>query len=174
MKYAFGEQDILCPPGAHDRDSFWALCIRCDRCRSACPRNVIGVANIEDGLLNMRLPKMEYRLGYCDGCDGEYRCIRACQTGALSAFDPARDKIGMAVIDEDNCQLYTYSHGCSKQCMDYCPAEGALYLDDENLLHVNEEICWGCGICEYVCPTNAYRSYNGNPSRGINVAPWKE
>lgn len=172
-KTAFaGDGSVLHPPGAAGAGAFGALCIRCDRCRSICPQQVIGVAKIEDGLDEVRLPSMEYRLGYCDGCDGAWRCIAACPTGALGTFDPARDKIGMAVVDESSCQLYSYSKGCSKQCLDYCPAEGALYLDDAGLLHVNEDACWGCGVCEYVCPTNAYRSYDGNPSRGVNVKAW--
>lgn len=168
VKYAFGSETTLHPPGAQDRARFASLCIRCDRCRSACPTGAIGVGKLEDGVLEARLPKMEFRLAWCDTCDGAYRCIASCPTGALDAFDPAYDKIGVAVVDTTSCQLYTYSKQCNKPCIDICPAH-AVSVDGEGGLVVDQGACWGCGACEYVCPTNAYRTYDGNPSRGLNV-----
>lgn len=162
------EGSLLHPPGANELRLFTALCIRCDRCRSACPSGVIGVGKLEDGILNARLPKMEFRLGYCDTCDGAYKCIEACSAGALQPFDPARDKIGMAAIDADKCQVFGISATCGKACQKACPAD-AIVDTAGGRIAVDEEKCWGCGACEYVCPTNAYRTYDGNPSRGINV-----
>ena len=40
------------------------------------------------GIIGARLPIMDFREGYCDMCDGAFRCIAACPTGALTAFDP--------------------------------------------------------------------------------------
>lgn len=165
--------DVPRPPGAQDDERFWSACIRCDRCRSACPTNAIGVAKLEEGLLAARTPRMEFRLGSCDTCDGAYRCIEACPTGALQPFDPLTSKIGMAVIDREKCETFGVSAACNAECVAVCPTE-ALHLDDEGRLGIDEEACWGCGACEYVCPSNAYRTYDGSTRRGINIELWKE
>ena len=34
---------------------------------------------------------------------------------------------------------------------------------------VDSTRCNGCGICEYRCPSNTYRSFAGGTQRGINV-----
>lgn len=162
----------LLPPGAQ-HDGFWERCIRCDRCRSACPRNAIGVAKLEDGIVAARTPKMEFRIGWCDTCDGQWRCQQACPTAALGnvgSFRPERDKLGLAVVDPDKCQTYGISAKCGLTCVDACPAD-ALSLDGEGRLVCNEAACWGCGACEYVCPANAYRNFDGSTGRGVNVVP---
>lgn len=170
---AFGlPTDALRPPGAQDDERFWGSCIRCDRCRGVCPTRAIGVAKLEDGVTAARAPKMEFRLGYCDTCDGAYHCIASCPTGALKSFDPSVDKLGMAVIDQGKCETYGLSASCDTECIDVCSAE-ALSLDDGGRLIVDEGACWGCGACEYVCPANAYRAYDGSTGRGINIEPWK-
>ncbi len=166
------DASMIYPPGANDASLFESLCIRCDRCRSACTENAIGVAKLEDGLLHARLPKMEFRLGWCNECNGAYKCIEACPTGALSSFDTKRDKIGLAVIDQTKCQVFGMSATCGKTCIDACPVE-AIYETSDGRIAVDENACWGCGACEYVCPTNAYRSYDGNPKRGINIEVWQ-
>ena len=40
-----------------------------------------------------------------------------------------------------------------KYCMKSCPQE-AIYLDSEDVLHVNPEKCTACGICIRACPGN--------------------
>ena len=61
-------------PGAQDEQSLLSLCIRCDRCRSACPTNAIGVGHLSDGIINARVPVMDFRSGYCDMCGGDFIC----------------------------------------------------------------------------------------------------
>ena len=147
------------------------MCIRCDRCRAACPLAAIGVEGLTPGIIGARLPIMDFREGYCDMCDGAFRCIAACPTGALTAFDPYVDKIGMAVVDEAECQLYGISGTCNAPCIDACEWD-ALSLDENGRLVVDEKRCNGCGACEYVCPTSAYRNYDASNKRGINVEVW--
>lgn len=170
-----GGADLLRPPGGQDNDTLWGACIKCDRCRSACPMGVVDVAHLEDGLLNARTPKMDFRKGYCDFCANEkgYRCVDSCPTQALvHGFDPAADKVGMAVVDEQECLLYRSGSGmCSKQCIDACAFE-ALFLTEAGRLLVDEAFCNGCGACEYVCPSASYGSYTGSGRRGINIESW--
>lgn len=182
-----GERRLLRPPGGQDEGRLWGACIKCDRCRSACPHGAIDVAHLEDGIVNARTPKMNFRKGFCDFClpDGalvteeggeaarsDPLCVRACPTGALVfGFDclSGGDKIGVARVDVSECLLYRSGSGrCSKQCVEAC-AFGALSLGEDGRLMVDEERCNGCGACEWSCPSSSYASYTGSGRRGINV-----
>lgn len=163
-----GEGTPLRPPGGQDEARLQGSCIRCDRCRTVCPTKAIGVGALADGVVNVRLPQMDFRSGYCDMCDGEFRCVRACPTGALMSFDPFADKIGVAVVDVEECQLYGVSATCNAPCVDACEYK-ALSIDENGRLVVDESRCNGCGACEFVCPTSAYRTYSGSGKRGINI-----
>jgi len=164
-KYAFGETPLLRPPGGQDEDHFIAACIKCDRCRSICPLNCIAVANMNDGLLNARTPKLDYRIGYCDFCN---LCIECCPTGALRSFDPEQEWIAPAVIDRDLCIAHQPEGVGCRRCIDGCPFE-AIRADDFGRPVVEVEKCNGCGYCEYICPSNSYRVFTGTRKRGITV-----
>lgn len=168
--FAGGEM-LMRPPGGQSEGSLLGTCIRCDRCRSICPRDAIGIATIEDGLINVRTPKMNFRIGYCDACNGSFKCIHSCPTSTLNSFDKTSQKLGIAVIDLDRCETYGISARCKVDCITACP-EQALSLDKNNRLVIDGTLCWGCGICEYACPSNSYRVYTGSSKRGINIEPW--
>ena len=53
-----GERQLLRPPGGQDEGRLWGACIKCDRCRSACPHGAIDVAHLEDGIVNARTPSL--------------------------------------------------------------------------------------------------------------------
>lgn len=162
------EEDPLRPPGAQDEQRFIATCVRCDRCRSVCPTRAIGVATVEEGLLNVRTPVMEFRLGYCDECGGEYRCVEACPAGSLLPFDKTREKIGVAVVRPEVCLTYGVSGSCSADCVTACP-EDALRIDEGGRLVVDPDPCWGCGACEYYCVSDSYGIYEDTGTRGIAI-----
>ncbi|MDR2106881.1 MAG: 4Fe-4S dicluster domain-containing protein [Coriobacteriales bacterium] len=182
-KYALGTTPLLRPPGGQDETRFLAACIKCDRCRSACPYNTISVASISDGILNARTPKMSFRIGrytrggkdgtgafagtgegFCNFCG---LCIKNCPTEALRPFDPATEWIGQAVIDEGLCIAFHNEGGCRK-CVDECPF-AAITLDEHSRPVIDAASCNGCGVCENICPSNTYRSYQGSTQRGVNV-----
>ena len=163
-----GTEELLRPPGAQDEQRLIARCIRCDRCREACPTGAIGVGKLADGVLNARTPRMDFRSGACDMCEGRYRCAAACPTGAIGAFDQSGDAIGVAVVDVGVCQLYGYSAHCSAPCISSC-AYGALSLDGNDRWAGDEAACNGCGACEFACPASSYGSYAATGKRGINV-----
>lgn len=111
-----GKGGILRPPGGQDAARFSALCIKCDRCRSACPESCITMATLENGILNARTPRLDFHKGYCTFCG---RCADVCATGAVCAgFDASVQKIGCAVIDQDKCLAFN-GGGCQK-CVDAC------------------------------------------------------
>jgi len=158
-----GERALLRPPGAQDEDAFLANCLKCDKCRSICPQDCISVGVLEDGIVNFRTPKMDFRKGYCTFCD---KCTQVCPTKAVLPFDENVEKIGVAVIDASQCIAYE-KNGCQK-CVDAC-AYDAVHLDDAGRPVVDAGVCNGCGQCEYVCPSSSFRSYSGSKNRGINV-----
>lgn len=162
-------RNLLRPPGAQDEIALLGVCIKCDRCRSACPEQVIDVAHIEDGLLRARTPYLNFKKGYCTFCDGEFLCARVCPVTAMSTFDPLTDKLGIAVVDEGECLLYRSGSGsCSRNCIDACEYD-ALTLDGSGRLVVDARRCNGCGACTFNCPSSSYGNYTASGKRGINV-----
>ena len=93
-----GEGELLRPPGGQDERALAAACLKCDRCRSACPTGAVAVASVGDGFLRARTPVLDFHKGYCDFCG---KCIEVCPTGALRSFDETAEKLGVAVVQKD-------------------------------------------------------------------------
>ncbi len=159
-----GDGELLRPPGGQDEAAFRAACLKCDRCRSACPTGAISVASVGDGLLQARTPTFNFHRGYCDFCG---KCQQVCATGALGAFDPDADKIGVAIVQRDRC--LAYSQGCVN-CKDSC-AFGALTFDSARHPVIDGDLCNGCGACECACTALVYGTFSGGTRRGIVVEP---
>ena len=106
-----GGATCLRPPSAEDEERFRSLCLKCDRCRSACPQGCVRTGTLEDGLLNWRTPVMDFHRGLCDFCG---RCEQTCPTGAIRDVDAKANRIGLAVIDPQRCIK------CGV-CMSKCP-----------------------------------------------------
>ena len=81
-------QALVRPPGGQDEAALIANCVRCEKCVEVCPRDAIKLAHIEDGILSMRTPQMDFYRNYCDFCTEENGgvplCAATCATGALS------------------------------------------------------------------------------------------
>lgn len=166
----------LCrPPGGQDFDSFISSCIHCEKCREICPRSAIAPAVLEDGILNLRTPRMDYKSGWCDFCESEPggpRCVAVCPTHALSCPDPKSTVIGKAELNRDWC-LAAKGMGCH-ECVDACVYE-AMYLGDDHVPVVIADKCNGCGACEFVCISMTAGSIAvGATDRAIVVKPIDE
>jgi ferredoxin-type protein NapG len=198
-RLAVGSEIPLRPPGGQDEDHLLANCIRCDRCRSACPNNAIGVASINDGILMARTPKMEYRKGYCDFCKGASgegegggggRGRQGAGSGAGEAGGAGSGAGGLlCVLNCPTGALLEFDHRTewispavvdAEECIAFAKQGGcrvcadkcpydAISLDAYLRPVVDEARCNGCGHCEYVCPSHSYRAYSGSAKRGINV-----
>lgn len=158
---------LIRPPRVENEEKFLSLCIKCGRCISVCPTNVIGLADFADGFKNIRTPVMDYRHGGCDFCD---KCIEVCPTGALEPYIGDTCIIGLAELTEVCIALRT--GGCTK-CHDVCPYD-AVILDEKKRPSIDNEKCNGCGKCVSACPALVFQSFGSKKVRGIQVVPKKE
>lgn len=157
----------LRPPGALSEDDLLAKCDRCQKCVQACPYGIVQPLPLSAAFLNVGTPTLNFKTGYCDFC---MKCVEACPTGALREGSPTYDNIGVAKVITDACVAWHWA-GCTV-CVDECPVEGAIELDERGRPAVNENLCDGCGRCEQKCPASSLRSYDASVlDRGIYVVP---
>lgn len=174
-----GHNPLVRPPGGQDESHLVSACIRCEKCYEACPRKVIVPAHIEDGLLGMRSPALNFDANYCDYCadenGGEPLCVKVCPTEALRLpVDAIAENtlLGLAVIDESQCLAFRDT-GC-RYCYDACPYEAIELVGEGANPHVTvlADACNGCGACESVCVSlKAGAIVSGAQERAIVVKP---
>ncbi len=177
----YGDSLLIRPPGALIEKDFIARCVRCGECYQVCIGNALQPALLEGGLDAIFSPKLVARTGYCEfNCT---LCGQVCPTGAIREIDMAekhRLKIGNAWFDKNRCLPYAKNISCIV-CEEHCPtAEKAIQFKDvevEDELrgtlsikhpYVVDDLCIGCGICEYKCPLpgrSAIIVTNANESR---------
>ena len=165
------QADVLRPPGALAEDQFMARCIKCERCISVCPTDVVEPLGIESGLLQARTPTLNFASDSCTFCD---KCREVCPTGAIvevDPFAPQQGRIGVAVLHEGRCLAFIETNSCGI-CVDACPYE-ALFFDESRRPVVDEAKCNGCGECVKICPANVFTSFSGGKARGIEVVTEK-
>jgi len=159
-KVAPERQTPLTPPGSLSFDNLSTRCTGCQLCISECPNNVLRPST---DLMHLMQPTMSYENGYCrPECT---RCSDVCPAGAIKPLDNIEKssvQIGHAVWIKKNCVVITDEVSCGN-CARHCPT-GAITmvsLDPDNeksplIPTVNENICIGCGACEYVCPSRPF------------------
>jgi len=113
----------------------------------------------------MWTPNLVARLGYCDyGCNA---CGQVCPSGAIPAMalDEKRQAVlGEAVVDRNRCLPWAQGIPCIV-CEEMCPIpEKAIRVENVPITtdtgetitlqrpYVLQDLCIGCGICEYQCP----------------------
>jgi len=174
-----GHTPVNRPPGGQDESHLVSACIRCERCYEACPRHVIVPAHVENGILGVRSPQLNFDNDYCDFCqqenDGVPLCVSHCPTNALNLPAGATQQttiIGLAVLDPSTCLAY-HDTGC-QLCYDACPYNAIELQGGGNRPHpaVIPENCNGCGACESVCISLKSGSLGeGATERAIKVRP---
>jgi ferredoxin len=156
---------LLRPPGVEDEEAFLARCLRCSQCMKVCPTSGLQPALFGAGFEGLWTPQLVSRLGYCDyGCNS---CGQVCPSGAIPPLELARKLeavIGVAVIDRNLCLPWAHGIPCIV-CEEMCPTpEKAIRLEEVTVTddrgepavvqrpYVLQDLCIGCGICEYQCP----------------------
>jgi len=162
---------VIRPPGSLDEKEFLKRCIRCGECMKVCPTNAIQPTFLEAGIEAMWTPMLIPRIGYC-----EHTCVlcsSVCPTGAIWRITEEEKlgtqtgkplKIGTAFYDRGRCLPWAMDTPCIV-CEEFCPTSPkAIWLREEQIVkrdktvitvqkpHVDPDACWGCGVCEYVCP----------------------
>jgi polyferredoxin len=158
----------VCPPGAGSVEEFTKHCIACSLCITVCPNNVLQPAVKQYGITGLMQPVMDYHTSFCTyNCNV---CTEICPTYALKPLMLEAKKLtqlGKANFIKDNCIVKTEKTACGA-CSEACPTKAVYMVPYEgNLLipETNQEICIGCGHCEFACPVHPYKAIfvDGNP-----------
>ena len=146
---------LIRPPGALAEDELVTACVRCGECMKVCPTNTLQPAVGEGGLEALGTPVVVPRVGPCmQPCD---LCGRVCPVRAIEPFaveEKSHLFLGTASVNHSQCIAWSAGRACMV-CDEACPydAISASISDDEVARPVvDERICVGCGMCEYVCP----------------------
>jgi MauM/NapG family ferredoxin protein len=155
---------LVRPPGARENDLL-SKCIRCGECSKVCPTGGLQPSLFESGLEGLWSPILVPRLGYCDySCNA---CGQICPTGAIPSLtleQKRKEIIGVAYIDQNRCIPWASYRPCIV-CEEMCPVpDKAVRLEEVDVVAPNgtrvhlqrprvyQDLCIGCGICEYQCP----------------------
>ncbi|HEX3357967.1 MAG TPA: 4Fe-4S dicluster domain-containing protein [Tepidisphaeraceae bacterium] len=139
----------LRPPGAiHPDSSFVDTCSRCRKCIEVCPAQCIDIdPNCQRGNGAPYIKPDEMACVVCEGL----KCMHTCPTGALSPIPIGEINMGTAVVNHQIC-VRSRGEDCTI-CIDTCPIGSvAIELRDAKV-HVIEDGCIGCGVCQQQCPT---------------------
>lgn len=148
-------QRLLRPPGSLPENAFVTACVRCGECMKVCPTNTLQPAVGEGGLEALGSPVIVPRAGACSmSCT---RCGQVCPTRAIEPFT-AKEKcylyLGTASVNRSECIAWAFGRSCVI-CDEACPYDAiSAEVSATGVLQpvVNEHVCVGCGMCEYVCP----------------------
>lgn len=158
----------ITPPGSGNVNHFNDHCTACHLCVSKCPSNVLKPTLLEYGLAGMLQPMMDFQHGYCN-----YHCTLCadiCPTNALEKITQKEKKtiqVGHVEYVKENCVVVTDGTDCGA-CSEHCPTQAVSMQPYKNGLKIptiDQNLCVGCGGCEYICPTRPYRAIYvvGNP-----------
>lgn len=154
-------QKPIMPPGALNIDKFAQKCTSCHLCITKCPSEVIKPAFLEYGIGGMMQPLMYFDHQFCNyDCTV---CSDVCPTGALthiSQEEKHHTQMGVVQLYLENCIVYTDETSCGA-CSEHCPTQAVSmipYKDSLTIPFIRQEICVGCGGCEFICPAKPWKA----------------
>lgn len=156
-----GRQQPIMPPGALNFDKFSQKCTSCHLCVTKCPSEVIKPAFLEYGIGGMMQPMMYFDRQFCNyDCT---ICSEVCPTGALTHLTQEAKRhtqMGVVQLYLENCIVYTDQTSCGA-CSEHCPTQAVSMIPYKGSLTIptiNQEICVGCGGCEFICPAKPWKA----------------
>lgn len=151
----------VAPPGAGGVERFLERCTGCQLCVSTCLTGVLRPAFLEYGFPGMMKPRLDFASSYCNyDCQ---RCGEVCPTGAIARLalpDKKLVSIGVARLTQSLCIVEARGTDCAA-CSEHCPTkavETVPFRDNLRLPQINEDLCIGCGACEFACPVRPQRA----------------
>jgi len=160
-----GPRPPASPPGSLNVRRFVDRCTACQLCVSTCPTQVLQPAFLEYGFEGLAKPHLDFNRAFCNyDCR---RCGEVCPNGAITLLSLAEKRlssVGVAKFDQKRCIVDKDGTDCAA-CSEHCPTKAVFtvpFRTNLRLPKVNEELCIGCGACEYACPVR--------PVRAITVA----
>jgi len=147
---------LIRPPGALPEADFFARCVRCGECMAACPTNTLQPIWFDAGFIGLFSPSVVPGHGPCDPhCN---RCAEVCPTSAIRVLGKEERiwaKTGTAVILPHKCIAWEHDKKCMV-CDEVCPYDAVKFVKKKDkpvpVPVVQENLCAGCGYCEYHCP----------------------
>lgn len=167
-KKSYKKQHAISPVGSLSHAHLNSRCTSCGLCIAKCPSRVLKPAGFDYGLAGMMQPKMDFEHGFCNfDCT---LCSEICPNGALLPVTKEQKhtlQVGKVQFIVENCIVNTDETSCGA-CSEHCPTQAVsmiTYKDDLTIPHINQDLCVGCGGCEYVCPARPFRAIyiEGNP-----------
>lgn len=153
----------ILPPGAISRKHFDKNCTACHLCVAKCPNHVIKPATFQFGAGYLLKPHITYEHGFCN-----YECTicsEVCPNHAIEPLTKEEKKlvqVGIAEFIKELCIVYTEGTDCGA-CSEHCPTQAVHMVPYEGTLTIpkmEQELCIGCGGCEYICPARPVRAIN--------------
>jgi ferredoxin len=145
----------ITPPGSNSPSHFSEACTGCHLCVDICPTRVIQPSIMQYGHKGILQPTLDFQVGYCENeCN---LCGNVCPTGAIQPLLLAhkkQTKIGQVSLKKELCVVFERQEKCGV-CIEICPTKAISPLEMNGLLHpeVDQDLCTGCGACQFVCPT---------------------
>lgn len=146
----------ISPPGSISIEHFKSLCTACHLCVTSCPTHVLYPTLFDYGIDGILQPKMNYDASFCNyDCN---ICTLICPSGAILPVDVASKKliqIGRTNFVKEDCVVIDKKKECAA-CAEHCPTKAVTMVPYEGKLklpELNNDLCTGCGACEYACPT---------------------
>lgn len=144
----------LVPAGSGSVEDFYSRCTACQLCVSNCPNHVLRPST---DLKHLLQPEMGYENGWCrPECTV---CSEICPADAIKPVtreQKVATHIGHASVNLDLCISALGQDSCGN-CATRCPSGAIRMVNDSEtgrrIPVVTEEICIGCGACEFLCPS---------------------